>query len=105
MIEAQPQEVQELSIWGVLLIIVLCGLAGELYRADKGQYQAKHLAMRIVIRAFVSTMIGILAVIYGLHRHMEIYEIGAMAGGLAMLGADTVITVGTVLFKRRVNVQ
>lgn len=105
MIEAQTREAQELSVWGVLLIILLCSLAGELYRADKSRYITQQLLWRVGIRAFTSTMIGVIASSYCIHKGMDIYAVGAVAGGLSLLGADMVITIGTVLIKRKVNIK
>ena len=106
MIDTSSDVAKDIPLWVVIIMIVLCSLAGELYRADKHQrLSTKQLFVRVAVRAFTSIMVGIVALAYCLHKNMDIYAVGAITGGLSLLGADMVITIGTAIIKRKVNVQ
>lgn len=103
-VEMQEQA-QDAPLWVLVLLAALCALAGEMYRADKNQRITKSLMLRIIVRAFAGMMIGMIALAYCLHQHYDIYASGAIVGVISILGADTVIAIGMVLLKRRINVS
>jgi hypothetical protein len=102
--KVQPSEqIQDVPFILIIILIVLSSLAGELYRADI-QGITKAMLGRVAIRTFVSTVIGVIAMAYCLHKGMDIWAVGAITGSVSMIGADVVIALLTMLFKRKLGV-
>lgn len=98
------EQIQNIPFVLIIVLILLSSLAGELYRADKQQRITKAMLVRVLIRSFASTMIGIIACLYCLHKGMDSLAVGAITGGVSMIGADVVIAVWTIIFKRKLGV-
>lgn len=99
-IQAQSQ-FQDANLFLVIALILLSSLAGELYRADKQKTITKEILLRVVVRAFASAMVGSIALFYCIHQGMDIAMVGAITGGVSMIGADVVIAALTLIFKRK----
>ena len=97
----QTEQVPDIPLSLIIILILLSSLAGELYRADKQRSITKALLMRVLVRSFASTMVGIIALFYCLHRGMDLMYAGAVTGSVAMIGADVVIAIMTMIFKRK----
>jgi len=96
----QTEQMPDIPLSLIIILILLSSLAGELYRADKQRSITKAL-MRVLVRSFASTMVGIIALFYCLHRGMDLMYAGAVTGSVAMIGADVVIAIMTMIFKRK----
>lgn len=101
----QPSEqIQDVPFILIIILIVMSSLAGELYRAPIQQRITKAMLIRVLIRSFASTMIGIITCLYCLHKGMDLLAVGAITGGVSMIGADVVIALWTMIFKRKLGV-
>ncbi|MDH4873029.1 phage holin family protein [Pseudomonas sp. BN515] len=93
----QNQVVAEVPLWMVVLALVLAGLSGEMWRADKAGLTGWDLLKRIALRAGASAFFGLGTfglVLIGLKVHIVV----AVAVGciVATMGAD----VASALYER-----
>ncbi len=93
----QSQVVAEVPLWTVVLALVLAGLSGEMWRADKAGLTGWDLLKRIVLRAGASAFFGLAT--FGLvWLLLEAHIVVAVCVGcvVATMGAD----VSSTLYER-----
>ncbi|MGF6692667.1 phage holin family protein [Metapseudomonas resinovorans] len=93
----QSQVAADMPLWSVMLALVLAGLSGEMWRADKAGLTGWDLLKRIVLRAGASASFGLGTfglVLIGFEAHI----VAAVAIGciVATMGAD----VASALYER-----
>lgn len=98
---SDPTSPADLPFWQMIIFAVLCGLAGELYRADLAGVSRMEMVRRAVIRSGASIAGGVCALLICLHLEFSVYLAGAMTGLASLAGAEIVIAVYVAWLQRK----
>lgn len=79
MTQEQQQALAELPLWAVIVIAIVAGTSGEMWRADKSGLRGIDLVYRVVLRAGAS-------VVFGLSTSLLIWVSGAHVLAAAAIG-------------------
>lgn len=96
MTQEQQQAMAELPIWAFLVIAVVAGFSGEMWRADKAGLRGWALFYRVVLRAGASVAFGLAAGLIAWASGAHMLVAAAIMCVIATLGAD----VASALFER-----
>lgn len=88
MTQEQQQALAELPIWVVVVIAIVAGFSGEMWRADKAGLRGWELVYRVVLRAGASVVFGLstLLLIWAAGAHVLVAA--AIGFVVATMGAD-----------------
>jgi hypothetical protein len=96
MTQEQQQAMAELPIWAFMVIAVVAGFSGEMWRADKAGLRGWALFYRVVLRAGASVVFGLAAGLIAWASGAHLLVAAAIMCVIATLGAD----VASALFER-----
>ncbi|MCY1203554.1 Bacteriophage holin Hol, superfamily III [compost metagenome] len=96
MTQEQQQAMAELPIWAFVVIAVVAGFSGEMWRADKAGLRGWALFYRVVLRAGASVVFGLAAGLLAWAAGAPLLVAAALMCVVATLGAD----VASALFER-----
>ncbi|WP_010490753.1 phage holin family protein [Pseudomonas sp. S9] len=96
MTQEQQHALTEMPVWVVLVIAVVAGFSGEMWRADKAGLRGWELFYRVILRAGAS-------VVFGLATMLMVWASGAavlVAAGLGFIVATMGADVASALYER-----
>lgn len=96
MTQEQQQALVEVPLWALVVIAIVAGFSGEMWRADKDGLSGWALVRRICLRAGASVVFGLstLGLIWAAGAHLLVAA--AIGCVVATLGAD----VASALYER-----
>jgi len=87
----EPQALLELPIWLVIVLALLGGLFGEMWRAEKAGARGWSLLRRLALRSGACMVCGVSTVMLLYANGMSIWSASAFGGLTAVAGADVAI--------------
>lgn len=88
---SDQQMLLEVPIWLVLVLALLGGLTGEMWRADKAGARGWALMRRVLLRSGACVVCGVSTVMLLYATGLSIWSAGALGCLTAMAGADVAI--------------
>ncbi|MBH8611838.1 phage holin family protein [Pseudomonas mohnii] len=87
----EPQALLDIPIWLVVVLALVGGLSGEMWRADKDGARGWTLLRRLALRSGACMVGGVSAIMLLYAAGLSIWVAGAFGGLTAMAGADVAI--------------
>ncbi|MFI8396763.1 MULTISPECIES: phage holin family protein [unclassified Pseudomonas] len=87
----EQQALADMPIWLVILLAVVGGVSGEMWRADKEGARGWSLVRRLALRSGACMICGVSAIMLLYAAGMSIWAAGAFGCLTAMAGADVAI--------------
>jgi hypothetical protein len=87
----EQQALAEMPIWLVILLALVGGVSGEMWRADKEGARGWALLRRLALRSGACIACGVTAMMLMIAAGMSIWTAGALGCLTAMAGADVAI--------------
>lgn len=84
----EQQALAEMPLWLVILISMVAGLAGEMWRADKAGLTGWSMFLRIVLRAGASMIFGLSTMLLVWVAGAHVLAAAAVGFVVATMGAD-----------------
>lgn len=79
------------SLWMLVLFAIACGLAGEVYRADKDGMPWPQLLRRVMLRSLFCSLSAVIVGFLCLSAGWDVYLTLAISGISGLLGADIMV--------------
>ena len=87
----EQQALADMPIWLVILLAVIGGVSGEMWRADKEGARGWSLVRRLALRSGACMICGVSAIMLLYAAGLSIWAAGAFGCLTAMAGADVAI--------------
>ncbi|MEX5665229.1 phage holin family protein [Pseudomonas neuropathica] len=87
----EQQALAEMPIWLVIVLALVGGISGEMWRADKDGARGWALLRRLALRSGACIVCGVSAMMLMIAAGMTIWTAGALGCLTAMAGADVAI--------------
>ena len=87
----EQQALVEMPIWLVIVLALVGGVSGEMWRADKDGARGWALLRRLALRSGACIACGVTAMMLMIAAGMSIWTAGALGCLTAMAGADVAI--------------
>jgi len=87
----EQQALAEMPIWLVIVLALVGGVSGEMWRADKDGARGWALMRRLALRSGACIVCGVSAMMLMIAAGMSIWTAGALGCLTAMAGADVAI--------------
>ncbi|MBN0978882.1 pyocin R2, holin [Pseudomonas hygromyciniae] len=87
----EQQALAEMPIWLVILLSLVGGVSGEMWRADKDGARGWVLLRRLALRSGACVVCGVSAMMLMIAAGMSLWTAGALGCLTAMAGADVAI--------------
>ncbi|MCH4899594.1 phage holin family protein [Pseudomonas sp. NPDC098740] len=87
----EQQALAEMPIWLVIVLALVGGVSGEMWRADKDGARGWALLRRLALRSGACIVCGVSAMMLMIAAGMTIWTAGALGCLTAMAGADVAI--------------
>jgi hypothetical protein len=87
----EQQALAEMPIWLVILLALVGGVSGEMWRADKDGARGWALVRRLALRSGACIVCGVSAMMLMIGAGMSVWTAGALGCLTAMAGADVAI--------------
>ena len=87
----EQQALAEMPIWLVILLSLVGGVSGEMWRADKDGARGWALLRRLALRSGACVVCGVSAMMLMIAAGMSLWTAGALGCLTAMAGADVAI--------------
>lgn len=87
----EQQALAEMPIWLVIVLSLVGGVSGEMWRADKDGARGWALLRRLALRSGACIVCGVSAMMLLIAAGMTIWTAGALGCLTAMAGADVAI--------------
>jgi hypothetical protein len=87
----EQQALAEMPIWLVIVLALVGGVSGEMWRADKDGARGWVLLRRLALRSGACIACGVTAMMLMIAAGMSIWTAGALGCLTAMAGADVAI--------------
>lgn len=87
----EPPALLDIPIWLVVVLALVGGLCGEMWRADKDGARGWALLRRLALRSGACMVGGVSAIMLLYAAGLSIWVAGAFGGLTAMAGADVAI--------------
>lgn len=87
----EQQALAEMPIWLVILLALVGGVSGEMWRADKDGARGWVLLRRLALRSGGCVVCGVSAMMLMIAAGMSLWTAGALGSLTAMAGADVAI--------------
>ncbi|GGK14915.1 Bacteriophage holin Hol, superfamily III [Pseudomonas koreensis] len=88
---SEQQALAEMPIWLVIVLALVGGVSGEMWRADKDGARGWALLRRLALRSGACIVCGVTAMMLMIAAGMTIWTAGALGCLTAMAGADVAI--------------
>lgn len=88
---SEQQALAEMPIWLVIVLALVGGVSGEMWRADKDGARGWALLRRLALRSGACIVCGVSAMMLMIAAGMTIWTAGALGCLTAMAGADVAI--------------
>ncbi|MCU0092233.1 pyocin R2, holin [Pseudomonas koreensis] len=88
---SEQQTLAELPIWMVIVLSLVGGVSGEMWRADKDGARGWALLRRLALRSGACIVCGVSAMMLMIAAGMSLWTAGALGCLTAMAGADVAI--------------
>lgn len=88
---SEQQALAEMPIWLVILLSLVGGVSGEMWRADKDGARGWVLMRRLALRSGACIVCGVSVMMLMIGAGMELWTAGAVGSLTAMAGADVAI--------------
>ncbi|SED78596.1 Bacteriophage holin Hol, superfamily III [Pseudomonas frederiksbergensis] len=88
---SEQQALAEMPIWLVIVLALVGGVSGEMWRADKDGARGWVLLRRLALRSGACIVCGVSAMMLMIAAGMSIWTAGALGCLTAMAGADVAI--------------
>ena len=88
MTQEQQQALAELPLWLVVVIAVVAGFSGEMWRADKAGLRGWELVYRVILRAGASVVFGLSTMLLIWAADAHVLVAAAVGFVVATMGAD-----------------
>ncbi|MEG0858982.1 MAG: phage holin family protein [Pseudomonas sp.] len=102
---SEQQTLLEMPIWLVIVLALLGGLSGEMWRADKAGARGWALFRRLLLRSGACMVCGVSTVMLLYASGMSIWTASAFGCLTAMAGADVAIGLYERWAARRLGVE
>jgi hypothetical protein len=100
----EQQALLDMPIWLVIVLALVGGLSGEMWRADKDGARGWTLLRRLVLRSGACMVGGVSAIMLLYAAGLSIWVAGAFGCLTAMAGADVVIGLYERWAARRIGI-
>jgi hypothetical protein len=87
----EQQALAEMPIWLVIVLALVGGVSGEMWRADKDGTRGWALLRRLALRSGACIVCGVSAMMLMIGAGMTIWTAGSLGCLTAMAGADVAI--------------
>ena len=87
----EQQALAEMPIWLVIVLALVGGVSGEMWRADKDGARGWVLLRRLALRSGACIICGVSAMMLMIGAGMSVWTAGAFGCLTAMAGADVAI--------------
>ena len=87
----EQQALAEMPIWLVIVLALVGGVSGEMWRADKDGARGWALLRRLALRSGACIVCGVTAMMLMIAAGMSLWTAGALGCLTAMAGADVAI--------------
>ncbi len=87
----EQQALAEMPIWLVIVLALVGGVSGEMWRADKDGARGWALLRRLALRSGACIVCGVSAMMLMIGAGMTIWTAGSLGCLTAMAGADVAI--------------
>jgi len=87
----EQQALAEMPIWLVIVLALIGGVSGEMWRADKDGARGWALLRRLALRSGACIVCGVSAMMLMIAAGMSLWTAGALGCLTAMAGADVAI--------------
>ncbi len=87
----EQQALAEMPIWLVIVLALVGGVSGEMWRADKDGARGWALLRRLALRSGACIVCGVSAMMLMIAAGMSIWTAGSLGCLTAMAGADVAI--------------
>jgi hypothetical protein len=87
----EQQALAEMPIWLVIVLALVGGVSGEMWRADKDGARGWALMRRLALRSGACIVCGVSAMMLMIAAGMSIWTAGSLGCLTAMAGADVAI--------------
>lgn len=101
----EQQALAEMPIWLVIVLALVGGVSGEMWRADKDGARGWALLRRLALRSGACIVCGVSAMMLMIAAGMTIWTAGALGCLTAMAGADVAIGLYERWVARRLGVS
>lgn len=101
----EQQTLLEIPLWLVIVLALLGGVSGEMWRADKAGVRGWGLVRRLMLRSGACMVCGVSAVMLLYASGMSIWTASAFGCLTAMAGADVAIGLYERWAARRLGVS
>ncbi|GLH20092.1 hypothetical protein BR1R3_28340 [Pseudomonas atacamensis] len=88
---SEQQALAEMPIWLVIVLALVGGVSGEMWRADKDGARGWALLRRLALRSGACIVCGVTAMMLMIAAGMSLWTAGALGCLTAMAGADVAI--------------
>ncbi|MGM7284483.1 phage holin family protein [Pseudomonas guariconensis] len=88
---SEQQALVEAPIWMVIVLSLVGGVSGEMWRADKAGVRGWPLVRRIVLRSGACIVCGLSTIMLSYSAGLSIWTAGGLGCLTAMAGADVAI--------------
>ena len=88
---SEQQALAEMPIWLVVVLALVGGISGEMWRADKDGARGWALLRRLALRSGACIVCGVTAMMLMIAAGMSLWTAGALGCLTAMAGADVAI--------------
>lgn len=88
MTQEQQQALADLPVWVVVVIAVVAGFSGEMWRADKAGLRGWELVHRVALRAGASVVFGLSTMLLIWAAGAHVLVAAAIGFVVATMGAD-----------------
>ncbi|WP_323164483.1 phage holin family protein [Pseudomonas atacamensis] len=88
---SEQQALAEMPIWLVIVLALVGGVSGEMWRADKDGARGWALLRRLALRSGACIACGVTAMMLMIAAGMSLWTAGALGCLTAMAGADVAI--------------
>lgn len=100
----EQQALLDMPIWLVIVLALVGGLSGEMWRADKDGARGWTLLRRLVLRSGACMVGGVSAIMLLYAAGLSIWVAGAFGCLTAMAGADVAISLYERWASRRIGI-
>jgi len=83
---------QEVPVWLVVMLALLGGVTGEMWRADKEGTQGWHLLRRVLMRSGACMVCGLAGTMLLFGAGLSLWSASALGCMTAMAGADVALS-------------
>lgn len=88
---SEQQALAEMPIWLVIVLALVGGVSGEMWRADKDGARGWALMRRLALRSGACIVCGVTAMMLMIAAGMSLWTAGAFGCLTAMAGADVAV--------------